>query len=386
MPYLTPDTLTGDCFLRLRVPNDRLARVAVIGQLTDLCKESFWETFGSSSAEQTALEFLDRFTDLSFSCYPAKMLSEVGSAWVLESCIGVYEIYHASILIDAYNPPTPNTSLPLKLTSKTLTISTTDNTGNVLGNSGGTEFWMGQSFVPLIDGTLSQINVRFGANTGTPSGQVRWQLREDSSGNPSSTIADSGLFTPTQNSTNTINITSSVELMAGAIYWIVFRCDSAQATGVFFTIRTDSTNPYSGGQRTVSTNGGSSWSPQTVSDIRMSLVLSGTATRDKLGQAFVVPLSVAGLDLDTLRLSLRKQGTPSGNLTAKIYTDSTGEPNSLLATSDNVAVSSLSTSFTWVSFTFPTPYTPASAQYWIVLETSDSGSLDNWVEWQAQAD
>ena len=94
---------------------------------------------------------------------------------------------------------------------------------------------------------------------------------------------------------------------------------------------------------------------------------------------------VSGADSSgSVKLWLKKVGTPTGNLTVKIYDDSGGDPNALVTngTSDTVAASSLSTSYGWTTFTFSTPPSlSGSTQYHLRLETADSYNMANYVVW-----
>jgi len=106
---------------------------------------------------------------------------------------------------------------------------------------------------------------------------------------------------------------------------------------------------------------------------------------DKLAQSFQI---ASASNIDSVKLWLKKTGSPTGNLTAKIYTDSGDEPNALVSngTSDAVAASTLTTSYGWIDFAFSTsPSLSATTTYWIVLETADSASNTDYVDWGADA-
>ena len=97
-------------------------------------------------------------------------------------------------------------------------------------------------------------------------------------------------------------------------------------------------------------------------------------------QAFVPFLNIDALN--SLQLYLKKTGSPTGNLKAYIYDDSSG-PDTLLATSDNFDVSTLTGSLAWISFTFSTP--PAlvkGTKYYVVIDGADITQTGaNYVEW-----
>ena len=89
-----------------------------------------------------------------------------------------------------------------------------------------------------------------------------------------------------------------------------------------------------------------------------------------------------GDSITSCRFYLKKSGTPTGNLYAKIYTHSgvygtssvpTGGP---LATSDALDISTLSTSYELVEFTFSTPYaTIGDTNYVLSLEATTAVSV-----------
>lgn len=103
---------------------------------------------------------------------------------------------------------------------------------------------------------------------------------------------------------------------------------------------------------------------------------------DALAQGFQLGSSES---VAAIYLWLKKTGSPTGNLQVKIQSDNSGDPSgSNLGASDTVAVTSLTTSYGWILFTFPTPVAlSASTQYHIVLETSGGQSPINFVEWGA---
>jgi len=94
-------------------------------------------------------------------------------------------------------------------------------------------------------------------------------------------------------------------------------------------------------------------------------------------------------DLCKIDLRLRKVLAPtSGNISCKIYSDSSNLPSSVLGTASNtVAVSSLTTSNAWYTFTFsPAVSLTGSTNYWVSVETdalNDSSNYARWVEYNA---
>lgn len=112
---------------------------------------------------------------------------------------------------------------------------------------------------------------------------------------------------------------------------------------------------------------------------------TGTA-KDRLGQSFQI--SSTGT-VDQVKLWLRKVGAPSGTLTLRIETDSSGSPSGTLANAAatvTVAESSLATSYGWIAFDFASNFSlTGTTLYWLVLSTDRSASGTAYVEWGADA-
>jgi hypothetical protein len=78
--------------------------------------------------------------------------------------------------------------------------------------------------------------------------------------------------------------------------------------------------------------------------------------------------------IDCIHVKLRKDAA-HGYITAKIYSDSGGSPNALLATSQLKASDNLKTWFVWEVFYFADPLSiAASTDYWIVIDTTSVSS------------
>lgn len=121
-----------------------------------------------------------------------------------------------------------------------------------------------------------------------------------------------------------------------------------------------------------------------IAEMEYMEIASYSDGADKLAQSFQVG---AGTEVISVRLWLRKVGGPTGDVTVKIETDSAGSPSGTPVsdgTSNASDASSLGTSFAWVDFTFPDlPEIDGSTPYWLVLETTDSQSPSNYIEWGA---
>ena len=121
-----------------------------------------------------------------------------------------------------------------------------------------------------------------------------------------------------------------------------------------------------------------------VSEIQMMEAATFADGADKLAQGFQISASST---VQSVRLWLKKVGSPTGNLTVKIQTNNAGNPSGTTVTngtSGTIAASSLSTSYDWITFTFSTPPSlNAATQYHLVLETADSVSETNYISWGA---
>lgn len=261
----------------------------------------------------------------------------------------------------------------------------TNGTGSTapLGDSGGTETWQAQSFIPT-EGLLGLITIAFGANTGSPSGDMTWKIVNDNAGQPTGTVLSTGTHTITPSADNNISVPSSndgIYVNGSSTYWLRLEVP-AQATNARWNVVCSTSSAYANGQRSSSTNGGSSWSGVSTSDMDVTITNSAISSNDKLAQGFQIS---SANTVEKVRLWLKKVGSPSGNLTVKIQTNNAGNPSGTTVTngtSATVAASSLSTSLGWIEFTFSTPPSlSASTQYHIVLETSDSQSDVNHVVW-----
>jgi hypothetical protein len=99
------------------------------------------------------------------------------------------------------------------------------------------------------------------------------------------------------------------------------------------------------------------------------------ATTHRIAQSFVTGFTG---NLGRIKLNVKKFGAP-GNLTAYIYSDSAGVPDSLLATQEHTG-SILSGQFGWISINFNTPASLTDeTTYWIVLAASGVDSSNGYL-------
>lgn len=111
--------------------------------------------------------------------------------------------------------------------------------------------------------------------------------------------------------------------------------------------------------------------------------LRDAAARTELAQGFQV--DTAGV-LPFVDVLIKKIGAPTGNVRLVLHADSAGDPGTLLALSDEMEITNLSTTATWVRFIFRSPATlSALTQYHLVMEGTYAISGANHIRWEADS-
>lgn len=99
-----------------------------------------------------------------------------------------------------------------------------------------------------------------------------------------------------------------------------------------------------------------------------------------IGFNFTMDEAAGDYTLCKMTLRMRRTGTVSGNITLSIYTNDTGEPGTLMSTSDAIAASSVPTTEGDVVFTnLSAALVLTNVHYWGVLKTTVGDGL-NFVE------
>jgi hypothetical protein len=256
-----------------------------------------------------------------------------------------------------------------------------------LGDSAGTDFRVAQSFQVTAAGQLSSIVFRSGATTGTPSTlNVPYRIETDAAGIPSGVILHSGTTANwVASADNTITVTSGPFLATATSYWFILELP-IQATNNAYTVTRNAAGAYASGVMKWDSTTGASF-PGTwllgggTNDMRVSITVAAVVANDGIAQGFSHSNTTTAQYADIL---LKKTGTPTGNLTLAIYSNTAGMPNAVITngTANVVAASTLTTGYTLIRFTWTTPPTiTASTQYHLVLTTADSASNTNYVEW-----
>ena len=112
--------------------------------------------------------------------------------------------------------------------------------------------------------------------------------------------------------------------------------------------------------------------------------LRDAAARTYLAQGFTTG---SGLPIKRVALSMKKTGTPTGNIWVEIWTSSAGAPVAITgAASANVDVSTLTTSYVTYNFSFTNAIPVAvGTAYHIVLRGDFAVSGANYANWQKDA-
>jgi len=111
------------------------------------------------------------------------------------------------------------------------------------------------------------------------------------------------------------------------------------------------------------------------------IALRDAAARTGLAQGFKPNQS---LPIHTITLSLKKNGTPTGDMHLEIWSDSGGAPSAQVGTDSGAfAAASVTGSYTDITFTFTNPVpVDAGTQYYLVLQGAYAVSAANYVEWE----
>jgi hypothetical protein len=321
-----------------------------------------------------------------------------------------------------------------KVTAATTTITATGTTAP-LGDSGGTEYEQAQSFVPSA-GKLIKVTVTFGANTGSPSGNATVRIREEDNTRPGTILATT-TCTPVASSTVTINLPTGPDVTA-TTYWLHLAVP-AQATNARYNWQGQTPSVYASGNQSQTIDAGTNWTKDATLDLQCAFTVitstagsnvlangdfatgstspwtttnvssvavtgaqyatsnqdanvslafdggAGVASLSKLAQSFL-SANLVSFNADTVKLYLKKVGSPTGTLTCRIETDSNNAPSGTLIHANataTLAESGLGTSYALETFTMSAFAIPIGIKYWVVLSTNRAASATNYVQWGA---
>jgi len=149
---------------------------------------------------------------------------------------------------------------------------TTDDTNLGLGDGDNIEYRVAQGFQYASNFICTGIKITFGANGGSPSGNVTARIETDNAGVPSGNLAYANatkVFTPTASAENSVNFDNSFSLTANTTYHLVFNCDN-QSQDVSWTIRRNTAGGYADGVASQSTNG--VWANIAPNDLKFKIM------------------------------------------------------------------------------------------------------------------
>jgi hypothetical protein len=176
--------------------------------------------------------------------------------------------------------------------------------GLTLGDVGDVERRHGQGFTISSTGTVTAVDVDFGANAGSPSGDVTLRIETDSSG-PTGTLAHANAtkaITPTASTLNTWTFDTPFELTGSTKYWIVLACDN-QSTGVYWLISQTADSSYANGGKVESTDGGATWGAESgTNDLYFKLHASASTN-----MTLIAEIAVALVAPDDAHITLFKE-------------------------------------------------------------------------------
>jgi hypothetical protein len=184
------------------------------------------------------------------------------SVWTNESKAAIFCLGSPVITLTAVLRGSVGNSYGLAVSTTgttTLTVAAVG-TGYAIG-SNGADAWEAQSFQGP-SGTITQLTVTLGVNTGVPVGTMTWQIQSDNAGAPSGTVLASGTFVPVASSTNTIPVSNGPIAAAATTYWLVLKSTAVQAALTYWLWQAQ-TGAYANGGLAFSTNGGGSWNATT---------------------------------------------------------------------------------------------------------------------------
>lgn len=279
--------------------------------------------------------------------------------------------------IQTYATSNVDTNVALK-GPEVITIDAVGGANGLLGDVTGNERRWAQGITLARAGYITQVAVTFGSNTGSPTGNVTCAIYTDAAG-VLGTLLQSTTLAPTASTVNTFTFSSPVLLPASTQLYILLQADP-QASGASWGLTYNTSGSYTGGTLRADAATGTTF-PNTfalvggAADMKASFTMIGA---DSLAQSFSHSTSA---DISIIKLWLRKQGSPTGNLTVALYSDSAGVPGSLLATSSVVVASDLTGTYALYEFVFSAPVSiTGSTTYHWRLASTDSYSSTNYVE------
>ena len=280
---------------------------------------------------------------------------------------------------------------------------------------------MAQSF--KLDRAYSVSSVKLKCRKiGTPTGNMTVEIHSDQVGtivgaaSANVVVAD---FT-TEFATKEFTLGTAASCSANITYYIIIKSTHTPAAGAFVEVGFDWEGGYVDGQYfeidsdTLSTAtwtlfnsvdlGFEVWGTQVGAELQLEYGALDTGDNARLKKAMIeaneeyesyllsqsFQLS-AGRDVSSIKLALKKFGSPTGNLWVELHSSRTGTSGTkdastnmvLNGSSDNVAVSSIGADSAWVTFTFSgtKPSLSASTDYYLMLYCDYNEHALNHISW-----
>lgn len=151
------------------------------------------------------------------------------------------------------------------------------------GDVGGVDYDRAQKIVTYSNYTITGLDLQFGANENSPTGNVEYRIETDSTGTPSGSLVDANATCTTsitENQWNSCTFSTSFSLSAGT-YWLVWIAP-AQPYNNRWSVYRDTGDPYADGSMYLSTNDGSSWSESGSGQYDLTFKLYGTSARNRV--------------------------------------------------------------------------------------------------------
>ena len=243
--------------------------------------------------------------------------------------------------------------------------------------------YLGYSVQQNATKTIQTVEIYVSAVAGTLT-NISCELQADSSGSPSGTALETVTVTsglPTGAGAFTFTFAGTTSMTYGSLYWLVFKNNTPTQASNNYTIQHvhsiwrgfsgETTTTDGGFQRSLTTDG-STWTGRaansagfligytdsTYDGIALNNVTSDSTNlvygTQEVGIQFTAPSQV-GYNVVGIGMSLTRNGSPTGNLAAKLWTGGGGaSAPSLLATTQSLAPGQL-TNVNYYIFLFSSP-------------------------------
>jgi hypothetical protein len=246
--------------------------------------ESYWLVLSTDRAA-SGTNYVAWGADSSAPSYAdGEMRSLAGAVWSAESKDAAFNMGSDKLVVTSVLPGAIGNQYNLANTG----VWTVDNGGNEsiltdggnnppIGDQAGTVYIQAQSVLNTYNGLLEQLVVSFGANINAPTGNVKLKLVLDFGGEPDYfNVIMETTFQPDPGFNVFVPLTASVTMSDATIYWFVIEVEDVQATDDAFTWRGDTNDIYANGNRSYSTDGGFTWTPDFSYDLDIQYVVTDT--------------------------------------------------------------------------------------------------------------